>query len=82
MTPVEAELLSTLLMRYPNPVTVKELVDIIYPDPDAEPDHPEGRIVQKMIHLARKIGTFRIANRGRTLGYRLCQYPSDVKVAA
>lgn len=79
---MEAELLSTLLIRYPNPVTIRELIEVVYPDPDTEPDYPEGQIVQRMMHLARKIGTFRIDNAGRAIGYRLYQCPSDVKAAA
>jgi DNA-binding response OmpR family regulator len=80
LSPIEAELLSTLLLRYPNPVTINELVDIVYPDPDSEPDYPEGQIVQRMMHLARKIGTFRLDNCGRSIGYRLYQCPDDAKV--
>jgi hypothetical protein len=82
LSAMEAELLSILLIRYPNPVTVGDLVGIVYQDPDAEPEYPEDQIVQRMNHLARKIGTFRIDNCGRVIGYRLCQYPSDAKVAA
>lgn len=82
LSPMETDLLSTLLIRYPNPVTIKELIDVVYPDPDAEPEYPEGQIVQRMIHLARKVGTFRIDNAGRTIGYRLFQTPEDLRRAA
>jgi len=80
LSPIEAELLSTLLVRYPNPVTINELIEIVYPDPDAEPECPAGQIVQRMMHLARKIGTFRIDNCGKTIGYRLYQCPSDARL--
>lgn len=48
LSPTETELLSTLLIRYPNPVTITELVEAVYPDPDAEPEYPEVHIVQRM----------------------------------
>jgi hypothetical protein len=61
-------------------VTINELIEIVYPDPDSEPEFPAGQIVQRMMHLARKIGTFRIDNCGKTIGYRLYQCPSDAKI--
>ena len=78
----ETELLSTLLIRYPAPVTVRDLIEIVYPDPDAEPECPEAQIVQQMSRLTRKIGAFRLENHGRRIGYRLCQFPHDTRVAA
>lgn len=82
LSPTETELLSTLLIRYPNPVTVNELVEIIYPNPDAGPEYPEDQIEQGMRRLARKVGTFRIGNCGRFMGYRLYQIPRDAQFAA
>ena len=82
LSPMEAELLSTLLIRYPSPVTIREMIEIVYPDPDAEPDYPETQIVQRMAQLARKIGAYRIGNGGRAIGYRLFQLPADARRAA
>lgn len=78
----ETELLATLLLRYPNPVTIQELIVEVYPDPWDEPEYPEGQIVQRMMHLARKVGMFRIVNGGRTIGYRLIQHPGELRRAA
>lgn len=82
LTPVETELLSTLLIRYPEPVTLDELIGVVYPDPDLEPEHAEGGVADRMRNLARKVGAFRITNKGRFRGYWLCQRPEDVSIAA
>lgn len=83
LSPLETELLSTLLIRYPCPMTVAELVEVVYEDPDFEPKWAEDIITGGMRSLARKVGSFRIEINGRYVGYRLCQVPADAtKVAA
>lgn len=82
LTAVETEMLSTLLIRYPEPVTLAELIDVVYPDPDLEPEDAKGSVAERMRALARKVGAFRITYNGRFRGYWLCQRPEDVGVAA
>jgi hypothetical protein len=82
LTFLETELLSTLLIRYPEPVTLAELIEIAFPDPDLEPQNAETAVSDRMRNLARKIGAFRIKNNGRYRGYWLCQRPEDMKAAA
>jgi DNA-binding winged helix-turn-helix (wHTH) protein len=82
LSPMETELLSTLLIRYPGPVTIRELIEIVYDDPEQEPEWAESTVYGAIRQLAHKIGKFRIETTCR-LGYRLCQFPSDsVKIAA
>lgn len=78
LSPQETELLSTLLMRYPNPVPAIDLLEVVYPNPDDEPEHPENVIAQRMIFLGRKLGTFRIQNEGAGRGYKLYQTQADL----
>ena len=79
---IETELLSSLLVRYPQAVTLAELVEIIYPHPDMEPEAAEMAVVQRLYKLARKIGAFRIVTHGRYRGYSLCQRPEDLQLVA
>lgn len=79
---IETELLFALLVRYPQPITLGELVEFIYPNPDMEPEAAETAVVQRMHKLARKVGAFRIVTNGRYRGYSLCQRPEDVRLAA
>jgi hypothetical protein len=76
LSPIETELLLVLLVRYPAPVTVGELIDAIYPDPDREPEFADDQIRQSVRRLARRVGTFRIFACDR-LGYRICQRACD-----
>lgn len=82
LTEGEAQLLSTLLVRYPEPVRLDDLIETLYPNPDLEPEDAEGVVSERMRNLARKIGTFRINNCGRYRGYWLCQRPEDAPMAA
>lgn len=82
LTLLETELLSTLLVCYPKPVTLGELIEAIYPDPDFEPDDAEAQIAEGMRRLARKVGAFRIQGNGRSRAYWLRQRPEDISVAA
>ena len=82
LTDVETELLSTLLIRYPEPVGLDELIDVAYPNPDLEPEDAAFAVADRMRKLARKLGIFRIKNNGRYRGYWLCQRPEDMRDAA
>jgi|EndMetStandDraft_4_1072995.scaffolds.fasta_scaffold129243_1 DNA-binding winged helix-turn-helix (wHTH) protein len=82
LTDVEAELLSILLVRYPEPVMLDDLIGAAYPDPDLEPDDARGAVTERMRNLARKLGAFRIKTNGRFRGYWLCQKPEDIGIAA
>lgn len=82
LTHVETELLSTLLVRYPQPVTLGELIEALYPDPDHEPDEAETIVIERMRKLASKVGAFRIKGGRRYRAYWLCQRAEDVRIAA
>jgi DNA-binding response OmpR family regulator len=81
LSPLETELLSTLLIRYPAPMRVGELIEVVYPNPDAEPDWAASVITKALRSLAHKVGAFRLEFVQR-VGYRLCQVPDDIARAA
>lgn len=75
LSPMETELLSTLLVLYPRPATIGELIEAAYPNPDIEPDWAEDIVGGGMRSLARKLGTFRFRIEDRYIGFRLLQEP-------
>ncbi len=77
LSPLEAELIATLLLRYPAPVSTAELIEAIYPDPDVEPDSAVTQIHALVRKAGHKIGRRHIA--ASPLGYRLVQRPADLR---
>jgi DNA-binding response OmpR family regulator len=77
LSPQETEVLSTLLMRYPDSLTVTELIEAVWPDADHEPDYAVALIGQHIWHLRQKLGFFRIGS-CRGFGYHLVQSPKDM----
>lgn len=71
LSPQESELLSTLLVRHPRPVTTAELIEAIWPDPDHEAEFAQSRVWALVCSIGRKIGAGRIEHDG--IGYRLNQ---------
>lgn len=69
LSPQENELISTLLVRHPQPVTTGELVEALWPDPDSEPGLPEARVGNVIASIRRKVGSGHVRHDGR--GYRL-----------
>lgn len=78
LSPLETEILSTLLLRYPEPVSVNDLIEAVYLDADTEPDWAESTIYQALRHIAHKVGTFRIATH-RGIGFRVVQAAGDLR---
>ena len=66
----EAELLATLLMRHPGPVSTSDLIEALYPDPDSEPEFPESEVRRVVSRLRAKVGRNHIVQ-ARSGGYRL-----------
>lgn len=80
LSPMEADVLLALLVRYPEPVPVGDLIECCYPDPDAEPDWAEGNIHAAIARLRRTLGDQFLKDHCR-LGYRLLQ-PREAGAAA
>lgn len=79
LSELQAEILLVLLLRYPGPVSISDLVeacwhDALWNDADAEPSTAESTALTTLNHLRGKIGGFHIAGR-RCFGYRLVQEP-------
>ncbi len=68
-------MLFLLLTRYPSPVSTKEMLEFLYPDPDLEPVFVETGVYKIFASLSHKIGTFRTDQYHRAIGYRLYQEP-------
>lgn len=71
LSPQESELLSTLLVRYPQSVPVEQLIEAVWPDPEREADYARVRVRAIIGNLGRKIGMGRIDHDG--FGYCLIQ---------
>lgn len=82
LTPLETELLSTLLVLYPRPVTVGDLIEAVYTGEDGGPLWADDIVTNGMRSLAHKVGSYRFEVNGRYIGYRLLQCADDVKRAA
>lgn len=76
LSPQESELLSTLLVRHPCPVTTSELIEALWPDPEREAERAEARIHCLVLSLRGKIGRDRISF--DNVGYRLCQGDREI----
>lgn len=50
---VQTEILSTLLMRSPAPVSASDLIEAVYPNPDKEPDWADS-CIKVLVHRVRK----------------------------
>lgn len=79
LSDLQAEILLVLLLRYPGPVPLADLVeacwhDAQWADADAEPSSAENTALTTLNHLRGKIGGFHIKGR-RNFGYRLVQEP-------
>lgn len=70
LTNHETELLSTLLIHYPRPVTREQLVESLYCFNDDEPDFSYNCISQFLTRLRKKLGKNTVANRIR-IGFYL-----------
>jgi DNA-binding response OmpR family regulator len=71
LSPTEANVLLFLMLR-PGWVSVNELIEFIYPDPDLEPD-AAGKTVSVFIYLLRqRVGRHAIES-NVTRGYRLAR---------
>jgi len=68
---LQAEVLSTLLMRFPGTVSINDLIEAAWPD-DNEPDHSKSQLHAIIKELRIKLGGFHIIGR-RSLGYQLVQ---------
>lgn len=75
---LEREMLSTLLIHYPLAVSIPDLIDAVYPDPDTDPLTADRQIECIAGRLRRK--GIRIARDRR--GYRLIQCAADLRRAA
>lgn len=73
---MEAELLSTLLARRPAPLTINDLIEAIYPDPNAEPDFAVQMTHRVIGRLRRKLGSHYIER--TAMGYRLARQQTTV----
>lgn len=76
---LQAEVLLVLMLRYPGPVSISDLVeacwhDAQWADPDAEPSTAANTVQLTITHLRGKIGGFHIKGRV-TYGYQLVQEP-------
>ncbi len=69
LTRMETEMLSTLLARRPAPLTTGDLIEAIYPDPDAEPEFAVNLTRRLIVSLRRKLGRHYITLSPR--GYRI-----------
>ncbi len=78
--PQEAEVMLALLLRYPGEVDIKTLIEMVWPDPEAQPLAAADGIRHLICRIRAKVGGFRIANRG-FLGWALVQCPADRQVA-
>jgi DNA-binding response OmpR family regulator len=67
---LQAEVLSTLLVRFPFTVPINELIEATWPDD--EPDHSKSNLHRLIGELRVKLGGFHIIGR-RSFGYRLAQ---------
>lgn len=67
---LQAEVLSTLLMRFPFTVPITDLIEATWPD--NEPDHSKSALHRIIRDLRIKLGGFHIIGR-RCFGYRLAQ---------
>ena len=74
LSPIQTELLLLLMLRYPNPVTLSDMVEAAYPDPDREPDASHCCIYRHIKRLRARIGQYRIVGRS-SFGWRLIQMP-------
>lgn len=54
LSPHEAEIVFALLIRRPCPMTAGELVEVLYPDPDAEPAYAQNIVCRTVINARRK----------------------------
>lgn len=76
LTRREADLLLLLMLRCPEPVTLNEMIEWIWPYPDDEPDSAEGNAYEAMRSLRYKIGSYRVIGR-KGFGYYLRQFPGQ-----
>lgn len=65
----ETAVLSTLLMHHPEPVKIDDLIEVVWPDPDVEPEWAKSQIYLVIKRLRAKIGVKRILT--DSIGYRL-----------
>lgn len=72
----EAEILSTLLVRYPSPVDNKTLLESIWQNPDEEPENSVDVVFDVIRRLKNKIGGYRILQEN-SRGYVLVQTPLE-----
>lgn len=73
LSPMQAEVLLVLLLRYPDPVSRGDLIEAIWPD-DNEPDTSHHCIQYHLQRLRARVGEYRIAGR-QDFGWRLVQVP-------
>lgn len=76
LTRSETEILSVLLMRYPDTVSKNDLIEALWEIPDNEPEFSEHTIDSMIHNLRKKIRLPYIASR-TGFGYRLVQKESD-----
>lgn len=67
---LQAEVLSTLLVRFPYTVPIGDLIEATWPD--AEPDHSKSALHRLIRELRIKLGGYLIIGRP-SFGYRLAQ---------
>ena len=60
LSPLEAEALFVLLVRHPEMVSAGDLIDALYPDPDAEPEDAENALACVIGRLRNAVGAGRI----------------------
>jgi DNA-binding response OmpR family regulator len=80
LSPQETELLFLLLVRYPTPIMVSEIIEWVWPHPDFEPNTAENNCRHLIRQLRLKLGKFHVT--GRTnFGYRLAQTPQEQHIS-
>lgn len=55
LTPKEVEMLLVMLMRRPAPITADDMVEMVYRDPEAEPEWPVNVLRVLMSRLRKKL---------------------------
>ena len=66
---METEVLSTLLLRHPAPVSLHQMIEAIYPDPDRQAEYATRAVPVFVMRLRNKIGRDQILTTPQ--GYRL-----------
>lgn len=63
LTRRETEILLLLLMRYPNPVPMEDIISFVWPEPDLEPDIAAESVHRSLHNLRAMVGRQRIVHR-------------------